>query len=68
MLEMGSEYTPGYIAIKISLSEIPLDEVQSLLEFAEEELLANFIVLHDIDIACDCAGITTRTSRKISSC
>ncbi|KAG0038943.1 hypothetical protein BGZ83_002947, partial [Gryganskiella cystojenkinii] len=60
-LKMGRKgkpmYITGYIAVKISLSELPLEDVYGL---AEEELRANFIVLHDVDIACDCAGITTR--------
>lgn len=63
-LEMGKggnpKYIPGYIATKISLSEMSLDQVHSFLELAEDKLRTNFIVLHDIDIANDCSGITTR--------
>jgi hypothetical protein len=63
-LEMGQgrnpDYVPGYIATKITLSAMSLNEVHSFLELAEEKLRTNFIVLHDIDIANDCAGITTR--------
>lgn len=64
-LKMGKgknpEYVPGYIATKISLSkEMTLHDVQRFLAMAEDKLRENSIVLHDIDIACDCTGITTR--------
>jgi hypothetical protein len=54
------EYIPGYIAIKVSLSEMPLESVHEMLDISQEELRSNFVILHDFDIACDCGGITTR--------
>lgn len=55
-----SGYLPGYIAIKFSLSDVPLSEVHKLLETAMDELEESYIVLHDIDVFVDCRGITNR--------
>jgi hypothetical protein len=59
-LKMTDKYLSGYIAIKVSLSEVPLSEVHKLLETAMDELEESYIVLHDIDVFVDCRGITNR--------
>jgi hypothetical protein len=58
--DTAPRYIPGYIAFKVSLSELPFEAVHEMLEASRGELRNNFVILHDFDIACDCKGITTR--------
>jgi len=60
-LKMTDKYIPGYIAVKITLSDIFLPVAHSMLNLAMNDLKKSFVVLHDIDIFTDCGGITNRT-------
>lgn len=54
------DYHPGYIGIKVSLSDTTLLEVHRMLDLAMDAFEESYIVLHDIDIFADCGGITNR--------
>lgn len=57
---MGTNYIPGYIAIKVSLSDVELLDAHQILSQSMDELERSHIILHDIDVFVDCGGITNR--------
>lgn len=59
-LRMATGYIPGYIAVKVSLSDMDLEDVHRMLFPAIRELEESYIILHDIDVFVDCGGITNR--------
>lgn len=60
-LELGiKDYEEGYIAVKVSFANIPFTTLIPELSHVLAELKHKCVVLHDLDIAVDCAYISTR--------